>query len=57
MYQSFNQITGEINATKVIKLSKFEEVKKLDEFLSNEVKVLSKLSHRNIIKFKEIFRT
>lgn len=36
---------------------KFEQQPKLSEFTNNEIQILSKIDHPNIIKFKEILKT
>ena len=44
-------------AVKVVKIDKFREVPKLNEFTNNEIKTLSKIENPNIIKFIEILQT
>ena len=38
-------------------MGKFLEVPKLNEFIQNEIKILSKIENPNIIKFHEMLRT
>ena len=38
-------------------MQKFNEVPKLTTFIKNEIKILSKISHPNVIKFYEMFKT
>jgi serine/threonine protein kinase len=44
-------------AVKVMSVEKFKEQPKLSEFTNNEIQILSKIDHPNIIKFKEILKT
>ena len=41
-------------AVKVMKVDKFREVPKLNEFTNNEIKTLSKIENKNVIRFIEI---
>lgn len=43
--------TQETFAVKVIPIEKFRKVAKLNEFTKNEIFVLKKINHPNIIKF------
>ena len=49
--------TNEVVAVKVVRLDKFREVPKLEEFTMNEIKTLSKIDNPNIIRFIEMLKT
>jgi serine/threonine protein kinase len=38
-------------------IEKFKKIPKLYDFIKNEIDILSKIDHPNVIKFKEILRT
>lgn len=57
VYKAKNTKTDEVVAVKVIKLSKFSEVPKLEEFTLNEIKTLSKVENPNVVRFIEMLRT
>jgi serine/threonine protein kinase len=44
-------------AVKVMNLDKFKETPKLEEFTNNEIAILSKIDHPNIIKLIEVLKT
>lgn len=44
-------------AIKVVKLNKFREVPKLEEFTMNEIQTLSRINNPNIVKFQEMLIT
>lgn len=49
--------TKENFAIKCISLDKYRKVPKLDEFTTNEIKVLSKLIHPNIVRYFDRLKT
>jgi serine/threonine protein kinase len=51
VYRSIAQDTQEVFAVKSIPMEKFRRVAKLNEFTKNEIFVLKKINHPNIIKF------
>ncbi len=57
VYKAFNTQTCELYAIKVIKIDKLKEVPKLQEFLLNEIKILSRVEHPNIVKFIQMLKT
>lgn len=42
---------------KVMSVDKFKQTPKLSEFTNNEINILTKINHPNIIKFIEMLRT
>jgi serine/threonine protein kinase len=57
VYRGQHIKTGENFAVKCIGLDKYRRVPKLDEFTNNEIKVLSKLAHPNIVRFYDRLKT
>lgn len=57
VYRAENIKTKEIFAVKVMSVDKFKHTPKLSEFTNNEISILTKVSHPNIIKFVEMLRT
>jgi serine/threonine-protein kinase ULK/ATG1 len=57
VYRAKNQKTGEVVAIKVIPLEKFNNVPKLEEFTTNEIKTLSRITNPNVVKFIEMLKT
>lgn len=57
VYKAFNTQTYALYAVKVIRADKFKEVPKLQEFTLNEIKVLSKIEHPNIVRFVQMLKT
>lgn len=57
VHRAINKKTNETVAIKVIPLSKFSEVPKLEEFTTNEIKILGRIDNPNIIKFIEMLKT
>ena len=49
--------TGENFAVKCIGLEKYRKIPKLDQFTQNEIQVLGKLIHPNIVRFYETLKT
>jgi len=57
VYRAKNQKNGETVAIKVIPLEKFNNVPKLEEFTTNEIKTLSRINNPNVVKFIEMLKT
>jgi len=57
VFRSVTLDTQETFAVKCIPTEKFKKVRKLHEFTKNEIFVLEKLDHPNIIKFVEKLHT
>ena len=57
VHRAINKKTNETVAIKVIPLSKFVEVPKLEEFTTNEIKILGRIDNPNVIKFIEMLKT
>jgi serine/threonine-protein kinase ULK/ATG1 len=49
--------TNQLVAIKVMKTEKFKVVPKLQEFILNEIQILSKIKNPNVIRFIEMLRT
>ena len=57
VYKGVNIKTSEIFAIKLVKVQKFKDVPKLEEFTLNEINTLAKLQHPNIVRFVEMLKT
>lgn len=57
VYRSTTTDTGEEYAVKCIPIEKFRKIRKLDEFTKNEIYVLEKIDHPNIVKYYEKLTT
>jgi len=57
VFRSSHNKTNEVFAVKAIKQEKFKNIPKLQEFTTNEVSTLKKLSNPNVIAFVEILCT
>jgi serine/threonine protein kinase len=57
VYQAEHKTTKQLYAVKVMNTDKFKVTPKLTEFTNNEISILSKMAHPNIIKFVEMLRT
>ena len=57
VYRSTALDTKEVFAVKCIPTEKFRKIRKLHEFTKNEIFVLEKLDHPNIMKYIEKFHT
>ena len=53
VYKSRMIDTNELFAIKCIPVEKFRKIKKLSEFTQNEIEVLEKIKHPNIVRFYE----
>ncbi len=53
VYKSTDLNSNELFAIKCISIEKFRSIIKLDEFTKNEIYVLEKIQHPNIIKYEE----
>ena len=51
VYRGKHLKTNEQVAIKVVKLGKFKEIPKLEEFTTNEIQTLSKIENPNVIRF------
>ena len=50
-------VTNDITAIKVLKLSKFNRVPKLQDVILNEIQTLKKLESEHIVKFIKMLKT
>lgn len=57
VYRAKNSKTNETVAIKVVPLEKFNQVPKLEEFTSNEIKTLARINNINVVKFIEMLKT
>ena len=57
VYRAENKKVGGFFAVKVMSAEKFKHTPKLSEFTNNEINILAKINHPNIIKFIEMLRT
>jgi serine/threonine-protein kinase ULK/ATG1 len=57
VYKAENRKNKLTYAVKVMNVEKFKHTPKLSEFTNNEIAILSKINHINIIKFVEMLRT
>lgn len=57
VYRAQHRKTKEMFAVKVMSVDKFKHTPKLSEFTNNEISILTKINHPNIIKFIEMLRT
>lgn len=57
VYRAEHRKTKEIFAVKVMSVDKFKHTPKLGEFTNNEINILTKINHPNIIRFIEMLRT
>lgn len=57
MFRGKHVQTGENFAVKCIGLDKYRKIPKLDQFTQNEIQVLGKLIHPNIVRFYETLKT
>lgn len=57
VYRAEHRNTGELYAVKVMSVEKFKHTPKLSEFTNNEINILTKINHPNIIRFIEMLRT
>lgn len=51
VYRAQHKLTKDLYAVKVMNLDKFKQTPKLSEFTNNEISILTKINHPNIIKF------
>jgi len=57
VYRAKNSKNNETVAIKVVPLEKFNQVPKLEEFTTNEIKTLSRINNPNVVKFIEMLKT
>ena len=57
VHRAINTKTNEVVAVKVIPIKKFQEVPKLEEFTTNEIKTLGRIVNPNVIRFIEMLKT
>lgn len=57
VYKALNLRTNNLVAIKVVKVDKFAEVPKLEEFTMNEIQTLARINNPYIIKFLEMLKT
>ena len=57
VHRAINKKTNETVAIKVVPLTKFSDVPKLEEFTTNEIKILGKINNPNVIRFIEMLKT
>ncbi|EGR34530.1 protein kinase domain protein [Ichthyophthirius multifiliis] len=57
VYKALNVRTNNLVAIKVVKVEKFKEVPKLEEFTMNEIQTLARINNPYIVKFIEMLKT
>lgn len=57
VYRAEHKKTKQIFAVKVMSVDKFKHTPKLSEFTNNEISILTKINHPNIIRFVQMLRT
>ena len=57
VHRAVHRKTKQNYAIKIIPISKFTQCPKLEEFTSNEVQILGRLKHPNVIGFHEMLKT
>ncbi|EAS03183.1 Serine/Threonine kinase domain protein (macronuclear) [Tetrahymena thermophila SB210] len=57
VYKALNVRTNSLVAIKAVKVEKFKEVPKLEEFTMNEIQTLARINNPYIVKFIEMLKT
>ncbi|CAD8061051.1 unnamed protein product [Paramecium primaurelia] len=57
VYKAVNIKNNSLVAVKVVKIEKFKEVPKLEEFTMNEIQTLAKISNPYVVKFIEMLKS
>ena len=57
VHRAIHRKTNQTYAVKVIPISKFNQVPKLEEFTANEIRILSRIKNPNVIGFIEMLKT
>lgn len=57
VYKALNVRTNSLVAIKAVKMEKFKEVPKLEEFTMNEIQTLARINNPYIVKFIEMLKT
>lgn len=51
VYRAEHRFTHQLFAVKVMGLEKIKQTPKLNEFIKNEISILTRINHPNIIRF------
>ena len=57
VYKALNIKNNNLVAIKVVKIEKFKEVPKLEEFTMNEIQTLARISNPYVVKFIEMLKS
>lgn len=57
VYKALNIKNNSLVAVKVVKIEKFKEVPKLEEFTMNEIQTLARINNPHVLKFIEMLKS